>query len=209
MLKSGRLLYSGSFAHPYSDNPDGIHGWVVNPAYPPGYPNNQAFEDGEGVFTATGVVSNTKVGLCEGSFVQVEDGTIYMLYRSGTPYLWAAESHDDGETWTLPQPTLFTDNRTKFHLGQLPSGKYYYVGTPDPFPPRTRHVLALSLSDNGLDYNQHFLLDDTQYKGKYLGYDKNGIYGYPSTMIHNGYLYVAFSICKEQIRCLRVPIDTL
>ena len=210
-LQSGRLLCCGSARHSYSDNPDGIPDWHLTTCFPDGYPNHIDFDNGEGVAvdTPAGVVSDTLVGLCEGSFVQTDDGTIYMYYRSGTPYLWVAESHDNAETWTLPQPTKFTDNRTKFHFGRLPSGKFYYVGTPDPFPPRTRHVLVLSLSDDGLDFNQHFILADTQYKGRFVGIDKNGVYGYPSTLVHDGYLYIVVSICKEKILGLRVPIDTL
>lgn len=207
-LQSGRLLFPGGRTNLYSDNPDGIHGWVRVEGFPAGYPNNDEFDNGEGVDTSSGLVGQT-VGLCEGSFVELDDGRLFMMLRSGTDYLWASESVDGGETWSLPQPTRFTDNRTKFHFGRLPNGKYYYVGTPDPFPPRTRHVLGLSLSEDGLDYRQHFILEDDQYKGRYPGIDKNGIYGYPSTLVKDGYLYASVSICKETIIVLRVPCDTL
>ncbi|MBQ7065119.1 MAG: exo-alpha-sialidase [Firmicutes bacterium] len=207
-LQSGRLLSPGGVSHGITDDPTGLTGWRKVECCDRRYPNTDVPEDGDGT-TSSGVVGNHTVGLCEADFVQIEDGTIWMLMRSGTNYLWASKSTDDGETWTLPEPTLFTDNRTKFALGRLPGGKYFYVGTPDPFPPRTRPVLALSLSDNGLDYTQHFLLDDTQYKGKFIGLDKNGIYGYPSVLVRDGYLHVVFSICKETIVALRVPCETL
>jgi len=210
-LQSGRLLWAGGRTSAYTDQTDGVSGWTETVCFPAGYPQAKEFDNGEGLDadTPVGLVSDTLVGLCEGSFVQTEDGTIYMLLRSGTPVLWACESHDNAQTWTLPSPTRFSDNRTKFNLGRLPSGRYYYVGTPDPFPPRTRHVLALSVSDDGLEYTRHFLLADAQYKGQYPGIDKNGIYGYPSTIICDGFLCVAFSICKEKIMVLRVPCDTL
>ncbi len=210
-LRSGRLLSPGSMMHAYSDNPDGIHGWTAVQAYPAGYPNNQSFDNGEGIEadTPTGLVKDTLVGLCEGSFVQRDDGTITMFLRSGTPWLWACESRDDGGTWSLPQPTRFSDNRTKACFGRLPNGRFYYLGTPDPFPPRTRHVLALSTSDDGLDFDRHYLLADAQYKGTYPGIDKNGVYGYPSALARDGYLHVIVSINKEAIMALRVPCDTL
>ena len=207
-LLSGRLLCPGGTKLAYTDDPTGMTGWKNVACCDPRYPNKAVAEDGDGT-TASGIVNNTTVGLCEADFVQQKDGTIWMLMRSGTNYLWASKSTDDGETWTLPEPTKFTDNRTKFALGQLPSGKYFYVGTPDPFPPRTRHVLALSLSDDGIDYNQHFLLDDTQYKGKVIGLDKNGIYGYPSVLIRDGYMHIVFSLCKETIVAMRLPCETL
>lgn len=207
-LHSGRLLISGSNFYPYSDNLDGIHDWVMAGIYPKDQDPSQFSDDSEGVERMQQYLGRT-VNLCEGSFIQTDDHAIHMMLRSGTDYLWCTESFDDGVTWSEPQQTRFTDNRTKFHFGRLPNGTFYYVGTPDPFPPRTRHVLVLSLSDDGLDYRRHFILQDEQYKCQFVGLDKNGIYGYPDTMVHDGCLYVAYSICKERIQILRVPCDTL
>jgi len=208
VLSDGRLICGGR-KNARTDNPDGIHDWVTGEAYPEGYPQNKKFEDGEGVFTATGVVTDNKVGLCEPSILELDDGTLWQFYRSGTPWLWACTSHDRGETWTLPEPTRFSDNRTKFQLGRLPGGKYFCLGTPDPFPPRTRHVLVLSLSDDGLDYTQQIIVDDTQYKQVYPGLDKNGIYGYPAAIIRDGMMRIITSICKEKIITITFPVDTL
>lgn len=208
-LQSGRLLSAGGSLHAYSDCPDGIHGWETVRCFPEGYPNNAPGGKAVIVDTPIGRVSDTKVGLCEGSFVQTDDGTVYMFLRSETPRLWACESHDEGESWSLPQPTRFSDNRTKFCLGRLPNGRFYYVGTPDPFPPRTRHILVLSTSDDGLDYDRHYILADAQYKGRYPGIDKNGVYGYPNVLVRDGCMHIAVSINKESIMALRVPCDTL
>lgn len=210
-LASGRLLWPGSRVHAYTDQTDGINGWKETACLSKSYFENFDLDNGEelGTETPVGLVSDTRVSLCEGSFIQAADGVIYMLLRSGTPFLWACESHDDGLTWSLPAPTNFTDNRTKFILGRLPNGRYYYIGTPDPFPPRTRHLLALSTSNDGLVYDRHFILADAQYKGQYPGIDKNGVYGYPSAVVWDGYLCVAFSINKEKIMVLRIPCDTL
>lgn len=207
-LKSGRLLISGSVLYPYTDNPDGIHDWKISGIYPKDMDLSNFCDDSEGIGIAAGK-AGWPVTLCEGSFIQTDDGVIHMMLRSGTDWLWVTESYDNGESWTEPRKTRFTDNRTKFHFGRLPNGTFYYVGTPDPFPPRTRHVLVLSLSEDGLNYNRHFILQDKQYKLEFPGLHKNGIYGYPSTMVHDGYLYVTVSICKERIMVMRVPCDTL
>ena len=135
-----------------------------------------------------------------------DDGRLMMLLRSGTPHLWASVSEDQGETWSLPEPTAFTDNRTKFFLGRLPDGRFYHVGTPDPFPPRIRQVLALSLSEDGQLFDQHFLIEDRQFKGRYPGLDKNGIYGYPTCLVRDGVLYVTCSINKEMICVMHVDL---
>ena len=211
-LKSGRLLSVGGNNCAWNDTSDVLSGWKTSLIYPDGYPKgNDSADSSEGVFadTPAGLVSDTNVALCEGDAIQAKGGTLYMYLRSGTPYLWVSESHDEGETWSLPEPTRFTDNRTKFDLGQLPDGRYYYVGTPDPFPPRTRHTLVLSISEDGLNWKHHYLLADAQYKGRYPGIDKNGVYGYPAALIRDGYMHVAFSINKEKLAVLRVACDTL
>ncbi len=207
-LHSGRLLYAGSTYHVYSDNPDGIHDWVLSGIYPKDMDTSRFVDDSAGIELVK-EYTGRPVSLCEGSFIQTDDHVIHMMLRSGTDYQWVSESYDDGESWTEPEPTLFTDNRTKSQFGRLPDGTYFYVGTPDPFPPRTRHVLALYLSKNGLNYDRHYLLQDAQYKAKFVGLDKNGIYGYPKTWIHDGYLYITVSICKESIIAMRVLLDDL
>ena len=94
-------------------------------------------------------------------------------------------------------------------MDRLPDGRYYYVGTPDPFPPRTRHVLALSLSEDGLDWTQHYLLADAQYKGRYPGIDKNGVYGYPCVLVEGQEMYLTFSINKEMIAVMHANLKGL
>jgi predicted neuraminidase len=147
--------------------------------------------------------------LCEGSFFQTEDGTIHMLLRSSALQLWVTRSRDDGTTWSPPEPTGFTDNNTKFHFGMLPDGTYYYVGSPDPLPKGHRNPLVLSLSDDGAAFRRHFILKDDQRSKQFPGMYKNGQYGYPHSLVHDGYLYVIYSVCKEQIEILRVPIETI
>lgn len=206
-LKSGRLFSCGGRTQAYSDCQDGVHGWKQVEVCPEGYGNNP--EDVRPDDDMPGLVSDTHVALCESSCIQQDDGTMYLYLRSATPWLWACRSDDEGETWTLPEKTNFTDNRTKFFMDRLPDGRYYYVGTPDPFPPRTRHVLALSLSKDGLDWTQHYLLADAQYKGRYPGIDKNGVYGYPCVLVEDNMMYIAVSINKEMIAVMKTDIRQL
>lgn len=204
-LRSGRLLSCGGRYQAYSDDPDGIHGWKQAEVFPHGWGN--APQDVRADDDMPGLVSDTHVALCEGSFIQQDSGAVYLYLRSATPWLWASRSDDEGETWSLPERTDFTDNRTKFFMGRLGDGRFYYVGTPDPFPPRTRHVLALSLSEDGLDWTRHYLLADAQYKGRYPGIDKNGVYGYPSVLVEGNRMLVAFSLNKEMIAVLEADIS--
>ena len=204
-LQTGRLFSIGGQYQAYTDDPSGLTGWQQVRIFPDGWGNapGEAREEDD----LPGLVSDTHVSLCEGSCIQQDDGTIYLYLRSATPWLWACRSTDNGESFSLPEKAEFTDNRTKFFMGRLEDGRYFYVGTPDPFPPRTRHVLALSLSEDGLDWTQHYLLADAQYKGRYPGIDKNGVYGYPSVITEGTTLYAAFSLNKEMIAVLKADLS--
>ena len=206
-LQSGRLFSCGGRYQCYSDEQDGIHGWRQVEVFPQGYGNRP--EDVREEDDMPGLVSDTHVSLCEGSFIQQDSGRMWLYLRSATPWLWTCHSDDEGESWSLPEQTAFTDNRTKFFMDRLPDGRYYYVGTPDPFPPRTRHVLALSLSEDGLDWTQHYLLADAQYKGRYPGRDKNGVYGYPCVLVEGQEMYLTFSINKEMIAVMHANLKGL
>lgn len=196
-LSCGRLFSCGGQHAGWTEDPEGLKGWTGTEVFPDSYPELRSAEHARPLLP--GEVGDFRLELCEGSFLEYDDGRLLMLLRSGTPYLWGSVSCDHGASWSLPQPTQFTDNRTKFFLGRFPDGRYYHVGTPDPFPPRVRQVLALSVSEDGQLFDQHYLLEDRQFKGRYPGLDKNGIYGYPTCLVRDGILYVTCSINKEMI----------
>ena len=204
-LSNGRLFSCGGQHAGWTDDPEGLEGWTGTEIFPDAYPRMRSLEHAQPLLP--GEVGDFNLELCEGSFLEYDDGRLLMLLRSGTPHLWASVSEDRGETWSLPEPTAFTDNRTKFFLGRLPDGRYYHVGTPDPFPPRIRQVLALSISEDGKLFDQHYLIEDRQFKGRYPGLDKNGIYGYPTCLVRDGVLYVTCSINKEMICVMHVDLS--
>ena len=206
-LRSGRLFSCGGRTCARTEDPRGLTGWQGAAVFPEGWRSPE--EEAEPRPLLPGEVSSRRVDLCEGSALQLDDGRLLMLLRSGTPWLWASESADEGATWSLPERTAFTDNRTKFFLDRLPDGRYFYIGTPDPFPPRVRQVLALSLSRDGKRYDRHFVLADRQFKGRYPGLDKNGIYGYPTALAWEGEMYITCSINKEMIAVMRLPLEAL
>ena len=108
-------------------------------------------------------------------------------------------------------PTAFSDNATKFHLGRLPDGRWYYIGCPDAEPRWTRSPLVLSLSADGIHFDQHFLLADasTPYVRRRDGLHKGGDYGYPHSFIHAATLWVIVSRRKEAVEVLSVPLAAL
>lgn len=88
----------------------------------------------------------------------------------------------------------------------MPDGRFYYVGNPIG---GGRTPLALSLSCDGVRFDQHFILGDTHYERRKAGRHKGGEYGYPHSIIHEGYLYVIVSRQKEAVEILRVALADL
>ena len=145
--------------------------------------------------------------LCEGAFIQTKDGVIHMLHRSYGPRLFESQSHDNGESWTFPVPIEFPDGNSKFFLGTLPGGRYLYIGNPGPGP--DRRPLVLSLSDDGANFRQHYLLEDAPVSLKYPGAFKNGMYAYPHAVLHQEALYVIYTVWKEDVWVQKIPLALL
>jgi hypothetical protein len=207
-IANGRLIISGNFTFPYTDDTKGISGWKMSSFYT----DTLYQEDNPATFYAPA----EKLGLpplCEGSFFQTADGTIHTLLRvTGKGWkgrLWLTESRDNGQTWSKPVETPFTDNDSKFHFGQLPDQRFYYVGIPDTLHHYARNPLVLSLSGDGRQFNQHYIIANSTYQLKKEGLWKGGQYGYPYTMIKNGYMYIIISRQKEAIEVLRFQLKQL
>ncbi|GGD82425.1 sialidase family protein [Paenibacillus nasutitermitis] len=205
-LSSGRLVISGNIMFPYTDDPSGLAGWKQAGIYPSDMEGG--IRDDSESFRSVKERMDWPVGLCEGSMYELDDGTIRMLLRSNADKLWATESRDGGASWTPPAETDFTDNWTKFHFGRLPDGRYYYVGCPDPKPRGRRNPLVLSLSADGNVFDRHFILGNDSFEPKFPGMHKGGDYGYPHSLVHDGFLYVIFSIRKERVAVIRVRLGT-
>lgn len=203
---TGRLILAGNTAFPYTDDPAGLSGWRMTGIYPADVPD---YVDDSASIWAVQAHAGWPNVLCEGSFFATDDCILHMLLRSNAARLWVTESADDGATWSAPRPTEFTDNATKFHFGRLPDGRFYYVGCPDVEPMWRRCPLVLSLSDDGATFADHAILADTDYEPVTPGMHKGGVYGYPHTLIYDGWLYVIVSVCKERVQLLRVPLAVL
>ncbi|WP_158289359.1 exo-alpha-sialidase [Paenibacillus flagellatus] len=202
---SGRLILSGNVLFPFTDDPAGLSGWRLAGICPE--TADETVRDDSEAIHIWKKSAGWPVLLCEGSFYQTKDGVLHMLLRSNTERLWVTRSEDDGESWSAPKPTDFTDNASKFHFGRLPDGRYYYVGCPDPEPRWIRNPLVLSLSGDGAVFDRHYVLGDDRYAIRYPGMCKGGDYGYPHTRFEDGYLHVIYSAGKESIYVLRTAVD--
>lgn len=207
-IKSGRLIISGNFLFPYTDDSRGISGWKLSSPYP----DSLFKQDNSAAFYAPAA----KLGLpplCEGSFFQTDDNVLHMLLRvTGKGWkgrLWLTESSDNGQSWSMPVETTFSDNDSKFHFGRLPDNRFYYVGIPDTLHHYDRNPLVLSLSSDAKKFGQNYIIADELYRLKTEGLYKGGQYGYPHTIIYKGYMYVIISRQKESIEILRFDLGQL
>jgi hypothetical protein len=121
----------------------------------------------------------------------------------------AAQSCDDGATWTTPELTAMPDARAKLSAGNLPDGTAFLVNAPSGN--KTRIPLAIGLSRDGKIFDRAYLLRGTadlpplRYPGRY----KRPGYHYPKSVVWNGYLYVGYAANKEDVAVTRVPLSSL
>ncbi|MEP7109048.1 MAG: exo-alpha-sialidase [Ferruginibacter sp.] len=207
-IAGGRLIISGNFTFPYTDDPTGLAGWNMSSFYP----DSLYKEDNPATFYAPASRSNLPP-LCEGSFFQTDDGVLHTLLRvTGEGWkgkLWLTESKDRGLHWSNPHEAGFTDNDSKFHFGRLPDKRFYYAGIPDTLHHYSRTPLIVTVSTDGLLFDRHYIVADETYTLKKEGLWKEGQYGYPHTMVYGQYMYIIISRQKEAIEIIRFKLDQL
>ncbi len=204
--RSGRLIIPGNISFPYTDDPSGLSGWTMTGIYPP---DMKDVTDDPKSFWVVAEKAGWSTAVCEGSFMQTDDGVLHMLLRAelrGFRWrLWQTDSDDDGTTWCAAVETEYTDCNAKFHLGRLPDGRFYNVGNPLA---GNRWPLIMSLSEDGVNFDRHLILGEGHWPMPPEAH-KPGEYGYPHTVVDGGYVHVLVSRQKQAIELLRVAVDDL
>ena len=189
----GKLIMMGSTNFIYTYDLSGISGWT------------------EGVMPKTlakELISNGTVKtFTEGNIYELSDGTLRVVYRTNTDYLWCAKSTDGGLTWTVPYKTNMTDDHSKVNMGTLPDGRYYYVG--NPIRGGGRLPLMLSVSEDGNTFDTHHILRNESYTIQSAGLYKSGNYAYPSVCFDDEYMYIIYSKGKEVIEVTKISLDDI
>ena len=158
---------------------------------------------------------------------RLKDGTWVRLYRNqGTVHgttraqteasrprrHYASFSLDDGKTWSTPTRTNFPDTGARANAGQLPNGYYYVINNPLPMSSRQggRQMLAISLSKDGLNFDRmaviKFVAPPQRYEGKSKG---AGGFQYPHSVVVGKSLWIIYSVNKEDVEVVRVPLAQL
>ncbi len=207
---SGRLIISGNISFPYTDDPRGIDGYKISGIYGSYFDDKPYADDSDSIWKVGAHNGWMDKGMliCEGSFYQTDDDVIHMLLRTNTDRLWCTESSDDGVSWSAPFATEFESDASKFHFGKLPDGRFYAVGNFS-FNGYKRDPLHLCLSSDGESFNTCYVLRDEPHIPLDQDMRKGGVYGYPHSLVHDGYLYVIYSKCKECIEVTRVKLTDI
>jgi len=209
--RSGRLIVPGNITYPYTDDPAGIEGWTR--AGLPRLPN-WVVDDPEGFHKGCFFRHDIR-NYCEASFFQTDDGVLHMMQRLDriAPYpsdglLGVTESADNGETWSEPMLTSYTDCGCRFQFGRLPDGRFFGLTCPNPRSDRTPLVLATSR--DGVVFDQHYEVGGIPGMTPHIpGHYRNGVYGYSSCDIANGKMYIIYSRNKEDIYFSRLDLSAL
>lgn len=139
------------------------------------------------------------------SYYHLPDGEVVGLWK----HALTATSNDEGKTWTKPERALgFVNSNAKIWGQRTSDGKYATVYNPSDF----RWPLAISVSDDGLDYKNLLLVNGEiptmRYGGSYKSYGPQYVRGIQERdgKPADGKLWVAYSENKEDIWVSSIPI---
>ena len=190
LLPSGRTVGAAHFRPSlqpcpvYTDSPGALDGW-----------HRAGFPPGEGK-------------PLEPSQFRRPDGSLVMLFRDQASSFrkLASLSFDDGLSWSAPALTSILDSRSKQCAGNLPDGRAFMVW--NPALGKSRRLLALATSPDGVLFQRAWLLlgpgdlPPRRFPGRY----KTLGYSYPKAFVEPEALWIAFSVNKESVALLRLPL---
>ena len=200
-LSNGRIISAAHFrpgwlCHPiYTDEPDATTGWK-KARY-----TNMPYRE-----------SNNMTREIEPAWFLQDDHTLVMVFRDqdGSNRKLVSYSVDHGLSWSTTVISDMPDGRTRQSAGNLPDGTAFMVG--NPVTASRRSPLAVVVSKNGKYFDKAFLLRNGSNElpaRRYEGWAKTLGFSYPKSMIHDGYLYVSYSVNKEDVEFTRVPLASL
>lgn len=139
------------------------------------------------------------------SYYHLENGDVVGLWKNAL----TAISKDEGKTWTQPQRAIgFVNSNAKIWGQRTSDGKFATVYNPSDF----RWPLAISLSDDGLDYKNLLLVNGEiptmRYGGSYKSYGPQYVRGIQERngKPADGKMWLVYSVNKEDIWVSSIPV---
>jgi hypothetical protein len=140
------------------------------------------------------------------SYYHLPDGRVVGLWKNALTSI----SADNGKSWRYSPKRApgFVNSNAKIWGQRTSDGKYATVYNPSEF----RWPLAISVSDNGLDYNNLLLVNgeitSMRYGGNYKSYGPQYVRGISEGdgIPPDGKLWVTYSMNKEDIWVSGIPV---
>jgi len=121
----------------------------------------------------------------ENMIVELKEGRLWMLIRTGAGCLYQSFSNDHGQTWSEGEPADIVNPGTRFFIRRLRSGRLLLINTPDP---KQRKGLYAYLSDPD---------DDTDF-GPGLELDPRDRVSYPDAVeAQDGLVYAVHDFDRQ------------
>ena len=221
MTSTGKMLATGHYTVVWTDDTNGINGFQKTGYLPKGvyekHPDHgQSFYD-------VGKYVGLEVHLLEATILDYGDSRLKVLLRSRDnrnfvqlenelythevgDNIYASDS-TDGVHWSPVYRTDFTNNDSKFNVGKLSDGRYYVVSNPDRLG--LRLPLVISLSEDGETFDKHYIVREDFQPIRKMGRWKQYGCQYPFTIEHEGWLYIIYSVCKEDVNISRISLKDL
>ena len=117
--------------------------------------------------------------------------------------------------WTQPVITTIPDAVSRSCVSSLPNGVIYLVGNQldskyDGNGTTPRQLLTLSLSKYGINFSKAYAIRTPPIpKQRYYGKYKNLGYQYPNAVWDQEYLYVAYSLNKEDLQVSKIKLSDI
>ena len=165
------------------------------------------------------------------------DGTEMRVFRNynGTHRLYVSYRQSPDDPWSLGIPTDIPDSPSGVAVGELPDGQAFLIGNliagelddPDarpyrdprkawPFQERDfqpehfpRDPLVLALSNDGKTFDRAWAIRHDTPDARYSGLGWIPGFQYPDSIVANDALWTLYSVNKEDIEVLQIPLSRL
>jgi sialidase-1 len=148
------VLSTGEWIMPVTHAAEPIHEWFAGPKQ----------LQGVGISTDQGKTWKLHGSLqapnwaLECMTIELRDGRLWLLTRTGGGFLWESYSTDRGRTWSAAQASKIANPGSRFFIRRLSSGNLLLVNHYK-FKGRS-HLTARLSTDDGANWNEGLLLDE-------------------------------------------------
>ena len=135
-----------------------------------------------------------------------EGKRVLAIIRGGGGVAWVSVSEDNGRTWSKARASNFPMPRANAYLGKLSTGQLYLLSNL-----KNRDTLAISVSEPGKNSLSSIwrVRHGKTIPPRFPGRAKGKEWSYPYGHEHDGYLYVVYSVGKEDCGLSLIPITSL